>query len=163
MSVLEAVRGWEYIAKLPHIGQEENEEGSDEEEEAAADEEEEALQDGLWTAQELDNGLDELLGTDYVSLLLEHDKHVGAATTQSLRTFATSSFAGLKFLHGVPSAVHDLAGYLPDSFVPQYQVLRNTALSWLQSVGVVQGDRQGVASSGTQGFHVITTSSSFPS
>src|ERR1700758_2722806 len=34
MAVLEAVRGWEYLAGLPHIGEAEREEGSDEEQEA---------------------------------------------------------------------------------------------------------------------------------
>src|SRR5882757_288265 len=74
MAVLEAVRGWEQLAHLPPIGEAELEEGSDEEEEAttSVDENEEQLEEGEWTSLQLQNELDELLGIDYVSLLMEH-------------------------------------------------------------------------------------------
>lgn len=91
MAVLEAVRGWEYFAKLPHINDvgkdgdkdtdvSDAEAGSDDGEEDSKVEEEkkeeEELEEGMWTAEELEKELDDLLQTDYVSLLLEHEEHV---------------------------------------------------------------------------------------
>lgn len=75
MAVLEAVRGWEYLAGLPPLGEAEREEGSDEEDEATAqvDEvKEEIVEEGEWSEQQLD----ELLNTDHISLLMEHDSFV---------------------------------------------------------------------------------------
>ena len=80
MAVLEAVRGWEQLAGLPHINdvgkEDENpdELGSDESEEVV----EEQLEEGMWSALQLEHQLDDLLKTDYEGLLIEHDKHVGA-------------------------------------------------------------------------------------
>lgn len=89
MAVLEAVRGWEQLAGLPHIndvgkdGDDEEELGSDE-----AEEEEEELEEGMWTAMQLEHQLDDLLDTDYDSLLIEHDKFVGSpASPSSVREF----------------------------------------------------------------------------
>jgi len=78
MAVLEAVRGWEYLAGLPHIGEAEREEGTDEEDGATAniDEVKEELEDGEWSAEQLEQQLDELLRVDHVSLLMEHDSYV---------------------------------------------------------------------------------------
>ncbi|KAJ6567298.1 glucosidase II beta subunit-like-domain-containing protein [Mycena vulgaris] len=78
MAVLEAVRGWEYLAGLPHIGVEEDAQAAaDVEEEKEEDEEE-------WTAEDLETGLDELLNTDYVTLLMAHDEHVRTPPSGSL-------------------------------------------------------------------------------
>jgi protein kinase C substrate 80K-H len=86
MAVLEAVRGWEFLAGLPHIGVEEDAqvaadvsvsdeeagiEDSGEEEQKADDSAEDE-----WTVEELETGIDELLNTDYISLLMAHDEHV---------------------------------------------------------------------------------------
>lgn len=78
MAVLEAVRGWEYLTGPPHISEAQREEGSDEEEEATAniDEVKEELGDGEWSAEQLEQQLDELLRADHVSLLMEHDSYV---------------------------------------------------------------------------------------
>lgn len=87
MAVLEAVRGWEYLAGLPHIGVEEDaqvavdlsvsdEEAGIEESEEEKKEEEVASEEEEWTAEDLETGLDDLLNTDYVSLLMAHDEHV---------------------------------------------------------------------------------------
>ena len=78
MAVLEAVRGWEYLAGLLHVDEAEREEGSDEKEEATADIDEvkEELEDGEWSAEQLEQQLDELLRVDHVSLLMEHDSYV---------------------------------------------------------------------------------------
>ena len=88
MAVLEAVRGWEYLAGLPHVGETEREEGSegnDEEEETTAniDEAKEVLEDGEWSAEQLEQQLDELLRVDHVSLLMEHDSYVDEETSVS--------------------------------------------------------------------------------
>ena len=83
MAVLEAVRGWEQLAGLPHINDvaKDNEESPEEDtgsDEVEAEEEEETEGDGLWTPMQLEHQLDELLRTDYDAILLEHDQHVGA-------------------------------------------------------------------------------------
>ena len=80
MAVLEAVRGWEQLAGLPHINdvgkEDENpdELGSDESEEVV----EEQLEEGMWSALQLEHQLDDLLKTDYEGLFIEHDTLVGA-------------------------------------------------------------------------------------
>ena len=79
MAVLEAVRGWEYLAGLPPLSETEREEGSDEEDEVTAqvkEVKEEILEEGEWSAQHLEQQLDELLNTDHISLLMEHDSFV---------------------------------------------------------------------------------------
>lgn len=83
MAVLEAVRGWEEMAGLKHIGTEEDEAGSDGDEEEKKEEEE--LEEGMWSKEELESDLDSLLGTDYVGLLLEHDQFTDASPYDSLR------------------------------------------------------------------------------
>ncbi|KAI0269413.1 glucosidase II beta subunit-like-domain-containing protein [Gloeopeniophorella convolvens] len=126
MAVLEAVRGWEYLAGLPHIGEAESEEGSDEDEAAPAKEEEkEELEEGAWTALQLEHQLDGLLNTDHVSLLMEHD------------TFATNGDA--------ESLLYDVKAYLPDSLVPQYEALRDTLVSWLQGLKIIKGTSSAAA------------------
>ncbi|KAF7313462.1 hypothetical protein HMN09_00502100 [Mycena chlorophos] len=128
MAVLEAVRGWEFLAGLPHIGVEEDainavdtEDVSDEEagiaptDEAAADGEE------VWTAEDLEKGVDELLATDYVSLLMAHDDHV---TTPPL------------------NPLFSLRSYLPESFIPQYDDMRETLIDWLSVVGIAGKDTE---------------------
>jgi protein kinase C substrate 80K-H len=82
MAVLEAVRGWEELAGLPHI----NDVGKDKEgenkgeavKEEATLETEEPLEEGMWTADQLQHQLDGLLNSDYVSLLLEHEEFIQA-------------------------------------------------------------------------------------
>ena len=78
MAVLEAVRGWKYLAGLPHITEAGREEGSDEEDGATSqvDDAKEELEEGEWSAQQLEQQLDELLNVDHTSLLIEHDSYV---------------------------------------------------------------------------------------
>jgi protein kinase C substrate 80K-H len=87
MAVLEAVRGWEALAGLPRLG-EEDELGKDEDEEGGkqsevAETETEVVPEGEWSSQELEDNLDSLLKSDYVSLLFEHDKHVSSPAVGS--------------------------------------------------------------------------------
>lgn len=88
MAVLEAVRGWEYQANLPHINDVNKDDQNVEEDpaELGVDEPEE-IEEGIWTAEELERDLPVLLHTDYESLLIEHDKHVGASASESIRAF----------------------------------------------------------------------------
>jgi protein kinase C substrate 80K-H len=77
MAVLEAVRGWEELAGLPHIndvGKESESTESTQEEAVIA--EEEALEEGEWTEDDIKLKLSGLLNTDYVSLLLEHEEFI---------------------------------------------------------------------------------------
>lgn len=86
MAVLEAVRGWEFLAGLPAMNERDrsedaNEEGSDDNEklaEAQPEAEKEEHEEGLWTADRLDSDLDSLLETDYVTLLLAHEEHINS-------------------------------------------------------------------------------------
>lgn len=89
MAVLEAVRGWEELAKLPHI----NDVGKDDstvvqEEEVSADDEE--ADPDAWTADKLQLELDALLQTDYVTLLLEHEEHIQSPGEGSIRKFCVA-------------------------------------------------------------------------
>lgn len=125
MAVLDAVRGWEYHAGLPHIndvGKEQAEEGSDEEGSddvgETGNEELEDVEAGAWTAEELERDLDDLLSSNYESLLLEHEKHIGAPTTESL--------------------LFDLSAYIPDALLPQYETLRDSLVTWLKTFGVIK-------------------------
>lgn len=79
MAVLEAVRGWEELSGLPHIGEAEKETSEDATSEAGdADEkaEDTITDEGKWTAERLETDLDALVNTNYVSLLLEHEEHI---------------------------------------------------------------------------------------
>ena len=88
MAVLEAVRGWEATAGLPHIndvGKKDADGGAPTPEEATKTEE--VLESGEWTKARLDTELDSLLNTDHVSLLLAHDEHVHEPIESSIRKF----------------------------------------------------------------------------
>lgn len=84
MAVLEAVRGWESLAGLPHINDIRKGEDSGAETQAHAPEVEEE-EESIWNADEIEQELDRLLQTDHISLLLEHDKVVGHPTSRSIR------------------------------------------------------------------------------
>ncbi|KAF5357648.1 hypothetical protein D9758_007540 [Tetrapyrgos nigripes] len=126
MAVLEAVRGWEYIAGLPHIndvGKNGGDSDVSDEEAGISDssenvEEEEELEEGMWTKEELDKELDDLLKSDYVSLLMEHEEHVRSPVEGSL--------------------IFDIASYLPDSVVPQYEDFKDILLGWMAMFGIIR-------------------------
>lgn len=87
MAVLEAVRGWEHFAGLPHINDIRKDEAETENEDAGetsqGDLEIDLTEDGMWSASQLDHQLDDLLAADHDTLLLEHEKHVESPGTQS--------------------------------------------------------------------------------
>lgn len=81
MAVLEAVRGWEELAGLPHIN-DVKKDGAEDDQPPAVDDA--VAGDDLWTADELEGELDDLVGTDYTALLLDHEEHISAPTEDSL-------------------------------------------------------------------------------
>jgi protein kinase C substrate 80K-H len=90
MGVLEAVRGWEALAGLPHINDVRKGDAAavkaEEDAEVVPDAEGASESgDGLWGVEELEQRMDETLAADYDGLLIEHDKHVGAPLADSLR------------------------------------------------------------------------------
>ncbi|KAI0699838.1 endoplasmic reticulum protein [Cytidiella melzeri] len=143
MAVLNAVRGWEYHAGLPHIndvGKEQSEDSSAEEGSDDVDTGDDALVEtgevGAWTPEELERDLDGLLNTDYDSLLLEHEKHIGAPTTESL--------------------LFNLTAYIPDSLLPQYESFRSNLLTWLRTFGVITASAGGDAADTTRAKQALT-------
>ncbi|KAJ3790593.1 glucosidase II beta subunit-like-domain-containing protein [Lentinula aff. detonsa] len=126
MAVLEAVRGWEEIAGLPHINDvgkdsvTEEEAGIQEDTASEVAETKEEVDDEMWSAEELEKDLDDLLNSDYVTLLLEHDEYVQSVPEGSV--------------------LFDIASYLPDSIAPQYEEFKDTLISWLVNLGVIKGE-----------------------
>ncbi|KAJ8456395.1 hypothetical protein ONZ45_g18736 [Pleurotus djamor] len=121
MAVLEAVRGWEFHAGLPHIndvGKEDEAEHDGEVKDAPEAPVAETLEEGMWSAEELERDLDALINTDYVSLLLEHDEHVQNPEPDSV--------------------LFDLASYIPESLYPSYEELKETITSWMEKLGVIK-------------------------
>ncbi|RDB19568.1 Glucosidase 2 subunit beta [Hypsizygus marmoreus] len=143
MAVLEAVRGWEELAGLPHIGEAEKQEESSEtagESEAESDKEtpkEDETPEEVWTAEKLETDLDPLLNTDYVSLLLEHDEHIRTP-------------------HDEGSLLFDVTSYLPDSFIPQFEEFKDTLVSWLRTLGVIRGEGDSVSADSTRARQAFT-------
>lgn len=115
MAVLEAVRGWETIAGLPHINDVKKDDESDSDnEDGSSNDEEEELEPGMWSSLQLEHQLDGLLNSDYEGLLLEHDRHVGAGSGSDslcklvsrcgLDIFLLTCSVQPSFLHpGIPS------------------------------------------------------------
>jgi protein kinase C substrate 80K-H len=150
MAVLAAVRDYEAYAKLPHINDvrssadEAAAEVKQEETEAKIEEGEEK-NDGLWTTDELDSKLNEVLKADYEALLLEHDKHVGTPdSTESLRKCLFRLFRRVSLK--IVGIVFDVAAYLPDSLKPQYETIRDTLLSWLGGKKAEADNNEGLRS-----------------
>ena len=144
MAVLEAVRGWEQLAHLPSLGEAEREEGSDgvddEEPTTVIEENEEELEEGEWTSLQLENELDGLLGADHISLLMEHDAHIGDNPFVGSRESSMDMENGKRKIYRlIPPIEHDIKAYLPEFLIPQYEGLRDTLVSWLQTLGVVKG------------------------
>ncbi|KAG5645275.1 hypothetical protein DXG03_006577 [Asterophora parasitica] len=140
MAVLEAVRGWEELAGLPHIN--DVAKGSEAESTDAATDKEEEKKDeekdeNAWTAERLERDIDPLLNTDYVSLLLEHDEHIMAP-------------------HEEGSILFDLTSYLPDSLIPQYEDFKDTLVSWLKTFGIIRGGDDSSAADSTRARQALT-------
>ncbi|KAL5508480.1 hypothetical protein ACEPAH_6099 [Sanghuangporus vaninii] len=137
MAVLEAVRGYEFYAGLPPSNDrdraKEEEDEKAKSEDAKVEEEEpevEWLDEGEWSRDKLEKDLNDLLATDLDSLLLEHDQHTDSEESDSL--------------------LFDLESYIPDALVPQYELLRDSFVSLLETVGIIRGtESSSTESSGT--------------
>lgn len=70
MAVLEAVRGWEQVAGIPHINDVKKDEDEGGEEPQPYDVQHEI------TDEETERQIESALKTNYVSLLMEHDQYV---------------------------------------------------------------------------------------
>jgi len=129
MAVLEAVRGWEAIEGLPHIG-------TDEEPPKQETSEEEEVEEGAWTEDQLEHQLDGLIEQDYLSLLLSHESY-------------------LETTGGSP--LMEISSYLPDSWLPVYVSIRTGLLQILHTVGIVTGsasrEKSEQAAAALQGFN----------
>ena len=89
MAVLEAVRGWEELAGLPHI----NDVGKGEEAKSKVESKEsgspEEVEPEMWSPSQLESGLNNLVNTDHVSLLFEHEEHIQASREDSVCGYPT--------------------------------------------------------------------------
>lgn len=96
MAVLEAVRGWESLANLPHINDVRKGDAQSDVDAVVKTEETEPVlepevEEKEWSEAEVEAKLKELERQDFESLLLEHDKHAGDPTTDSMRERFLSS------------------------------------------------------------------------
>lgn len=134
MAVLEAVRGWEEMAGLPHINDVKkgeavevdditvNEDDIDDDESSSVEdkEEEKPVDDGLWTKEQLDLELQGVISTDYTNLLLEHEEHINQPVEDSL--------------------LWDISNYLPSSLLPIYEETKDSFLTFLEKLSIIRGD-----------------------
>lgn len=88
MAVLEAVRGWEELAKLTHINDVGKDDSTAQQEEDSENKEE--VDSTIWTPAQLEYELEGLLETDYVNLLLEHEEYIQSPTASSIRMLPIS-------------------------------------------------------------------------
>ncbi|KXN92860.1 Glucosidase 2 subunit beta [Leucoagaricus sp. SymC.cos] len=131
MAVLEAVRGWEEHAGLPHINEVNKEDSAVSEETQETEEKMEApLEEGMWDADKLKSQLDGLLNTDYTSLLLEHDEYTRGAGDDE------------------EGAIYDVASYLPEFALEYYDQFKDGVVSLLETLRVIPAaDKTSVDSS----------------
>ncbi|KAH6896412.1 endoplasmic reticulum protein [Coprinopsis sp. MPI-PUGE-AT-0042] len=134
MAVLEAVRGWEELAGLPHINDVKkgdsattdditvNEVDVDADESSLVEdiEEEKPVDDGLWTKEQLDLQLQGVINTDYTNLLLEHEEHIGQPAEDTL--------------------LWDVTNYLPSSLLPIYEETKESFLTLLEKLSIIRSD-----------------------
>ncbi|KAJ2914464.1 hypothetical protein MD484_g5925, partial [Candolleomyces efflorescens] len=137
MAVLEAVRGWEELAGLPHINDVKKGDGEEDVvEETREPKLEEPVNDDLWTADELNNELDDLLQSDYTALLLDHEEHISAPTEDSILFKITS--------------------YLPEDWLPHYEAWKDSFVEWLETLGVVRSESSGTSSESTRAQQILS-------
>ena len=76
MAVLEAVRGWEELAGLPHINDVGRDDEAKDQVRSKESSPEEEVESDMWSPSQLESGLDDLVNSDHVSLLFEHEEHI---------------------------------------------------------------------------------------
>ena len=115
MAVLEAVRGWEQIAGLPHINDVKKDEDEGGEEPLPFDASEPS-------SEETERKVESVLKTNHVSLLMEHDKYMDQAQASSIRELLTS----VRLLRVLKScSVSHLSSYVPPSLAPAFDSIRS--------------------------------------
>ncbi|KAJ3567750.1 hypothetical protein NP233_g6158 [Leucocoprinus birnbaumii] len=130
MAVLEAVRGWEEHAGLPHINEVRKEDGTTEEEVKEAEtKEDEPLEEGMWDAERLKYQLDGLLNSDYTSLLLEHDEYTRSGGDDE------------------EGAISDIASYLPDFALEYYDQVKEGLVILLETLHIIPASEKSSADS----------------
>ena len=138
MAVLEAVRGWEELAGLPHINDVGKDEAAKVEVKLEGNSLEESMEPEMWSTSQLESELNDLLETktDYVSLLLEHEEHIQTPEEDSVRAYS-STF--LNAYLNVPFVVFTITSYLPESVIEEFETLKDSLVSLLRKLGVVRG------------------------
>ncbi|KIY48740.1 hypothetical protein FISHEDRAFT_42747 [Fistulina hepatica ATCC 64428] len=107
MAVLEAVRSYEGLAGLPHVGVEEDTAEVESEAAGETDKEDNKSAEAASESEEewSPSEVDELLKTDYISLLLAHDEYANAPEDSSI--------------------LFDFEEYLPDWLIPPFNFVRD--------------------------------------
>ncbi|KDQ06993.1 hypothetical protein BOTBODRAFT_167442 [Botryobasidium botryosum FD-172 SS1] len=115
MAVLEAVRGWEALSGEADKDKDKEPAAADD---SSAKPAEPPVEEEEWTLDQIN----EIKNKDVVSLLLEHEKHIGSSgiTTEQ-----------------ATSLLYSLELYIPDAFLPIYQSAREWLVSTLSLLGVV--------------------------
>jgi protein kinase C substrate 80K-H len=118
MAVLEAVRGWEQIAGLPHINDVKKDEAEGGEEPLPFDD-----QSGI-SDEETQHKVEGILKTNRVSLLMEHDKYVDQAQVSLIREILSPA----SFVHLLTCcSVSNISSYIPHFFAPAFDYIRSFA------------------------------------
>lgn len=114
MAVLEAVRGWEQIAGLPHIN-DVKKEGDEVGEEFLPSDVHEI------PGEETERQVENILKTNYVSLLMEHDQYVDHSQLSSTSALLSHAFHHLLTCHlGL-----NVASYISRTFAPALDYIRS--------------------------------------
>lgn len=141
MAVLEAVRGWEEHAGIPHINEVRKEDGTTEEEKKdASEKKDETPEEGVWNAHRLQYELDTLLNTDYTSLLLEHDEHIRSSGDEEEISSKSGSLVYCSTRNSrwtLSFAVTDIAQYVPDFLLEYYEQFKEGLVGLLETLHVV--------------------------
>lgn len=113
MAVLEAVRGWEQIAGLPHINDAKKDEDEGGEQPSPSDDKSEI------SGEETERQVENILKTNRVSLLMEHDKYVDSAQTSCELCLSHRFFSLLMFCLAL-----NIPFSIPESFLPIFNYIR---------------------------------------
>ena len=115
MAVLEAVRGWEQIAGLPHINDVKKDGGGGGEEPLPLSDQSEV------STEETESKVESILKTNRVSLLMEHDKYVDQAQMSSICKLSRLHHPFFPF---TCCSVSILSSYIPRPFAPAFGYIR---------------------------------------
>jgi len=114
MAVLEAVRGWEQIAGLPHINDVKKDgDGGGEEPSPLSDQSE-------VSNEETESKVESILKTNRVSLLMEHDKYVDQPQMSSIRKPSSPA----SFVRSLTCCLVLDLSYIPQPFAPAFDYIR---------------------------------------